>query len=451
MKKLAALLLALALLFTVSAQAEDAYMRQINQTRYVNTLFITPESYPQVCLAAYYPSILYSSSFKKEPLFASFSQPENTAIASFDMDSCFLLNEDENIQYNYQLIDNYSFETLLNKCDNDAYIIFDGSDKKAAYLAPDSARAYGLISVPEIAKGAKLYISIYLGGMGRSVSIEKQVERLTQVITQEVNRVEAEIQVTRMDPHWSVGRYTGLKMLSLEYGDQMLVFDFPEVTAKCDDGTPATAQLFPISLDDNRFEGYVCFNQASGLQVDIEMGTYSYVEYQKEENPKEVHSVTMSNGAVFDVYAYGLADGSSTMVYASHILARDAGYDRDRNYYLTIELHGNSVKWTSVEEIAATLESIVSSMGFANPDDDPYVPSAAPAAPAAPAASAASAAPAAEDKNAWACPGCSTENTGNFCANCGTKKPEDNGAWACPGCGTENTGNFCTNCGTKKP
>ncbi len=48
----------------------------------------------------------------------------------------------------------------------------------------------------------------------------------------------------------------------------------------------------------------------------------------------------------------------------------------------------------------------------------------------------------------WRCPQCGTENTGNFCNNCGTKRPS--ASWTCPSCGTVNTGNFCTNCGTKK-
>lgn len=45
----------------------------------------------------------------------------------------------------------------------------------------------------------------------------------------------------------------------------------------------------------------------------------------------------------------------------------------------------------------------------------------------------------------WTCE-CGTQNTGNFCMNCGRPKPEDTGAWAC-GCGTQNTGKFCMNCG----
>ena len=51
--------------------------------------------------------------------------------------------------------------------------------------------------------------------------------------------------------------------------------------------------------------------------------------------------------------------------------------------------------------------------------------------------------------NGWTCK-CGTVNTGNFCTNCGEKKPAASGSWKCS-CGTENTGNFCTNCGAKKP
>ena len=62
---------------------------------------------------------------------------------------------------------------------------------------------------------------------------------------------------------------------------------------------------------------------------------------------------------------------------------------------------------------------------------------AAPAAPAAPAA------------EGWTCT-CGHVNTGNFCPNCGAKKPAEPGTWTCA-CGHVNTGNFCPNCGAKKP
>ncbi len=48
----------------------------------------------------------------------------------------------------------------------------------------------------------------------------------------------------------------------------------------------------------------------------------------------------------------------------------------------------------------------------------------------------------------WVC-ACGAENTGKFCAECGTKKPEAN-TWKCA-CGSENTGKFCPECGAKRP
>ena len=49
--------------------------------------------------------------------------------------------------------------------------------------------------------------------------------------------------------------------------------------------------------------------------------------------------------------------------------------------------------------------------------------------------------------NTWKC-SCGSEATGNFCPECGSKRPEL--GWTCS-CGSVNKGKFCTNCGTKKP
>lgn len=54
-----------------------------------------------------------------------------------------------------------------------------------------------------------------------------------------------------------------------------------------------------------------------------------------------------------------------------------------------------------------------------------------------------------QSANTWKC-SCGTENTGNFCNNCGAKKPAPAGEWTCS-CGTKNTGNFCGGCGAKRP
>ena len=68
-------------------------------------------------------------------------------------------------------------------------------------------------------------------------------------------------------------------------------------------------------------------------------------------------------------------------------------------------------------------------------------PAPAPAAPAAP-------------TNGWTCSCGQSGISGNFCPNCGSKKPEPKpaaGSWKCPQCGATATGKFCPECGTKKP
>lgn len=54
-------------------------------------------------------------------------------------------------------------------------------------------------------------------------------------------------------------------------------------------------------------------------------------------------------------------------------------------------------------------------------------------------------------EEAWACPSCGAVVTGNFCKECGAKKPEAPKTWTCPSCGqTDNDGKFCKNCGAKR-
>ena len=50
---------------------------------------------------------------------------------------------------------------------------------------------------------------------------------------------------------------------------------------------------------------------------------------------------------------------------------------------------------------------------------------------------------------AWKC-SCGATASGKFCPECGAPKPADEAGWTCS-CGTVNKGKFCQNCGSKKP
>ena len=55
--------------------------------------------------------------------------------------------------------------------------------------------------------------------------------------------------------------------------------------------------------------------------------------------------------------------------------------------------------------------------------------------------------------DSWTCPKCGAAATGKFCPECGTKKPEEVPAdgWTCEKCGAVNKGKFCAECGAQKP
>ena len=56
---------------------------------------------------------------------------------------------------------------------------------------------------------------------------------------------------------------------------------------------------------------------------------------------------------------------------------------------------------------------------------------------------------AAPAKEGWKC-ACGTTVEGNFCPNCGSKKPTPETGWTCA-CGARSTGKFCPECGAAKP
>ena len=454
MKRFLALVLIAVMLASGFALAEDRpYMRQIEQNTYVLTLYITPESYPEIVLSPFYLTSIVSG--YKEPWFVRFSQPENTIMLDFDIQDCSCINEDAEVQYSYQALENYSFEGLLNECANDDYIVADGSAGYAAYIDPEYGRVYGLVGLPEISKAAKLYVSIYMHGFMPSDTEERRGEILTEAITTECERIIAEKRVALEENFWADNPYRGIKMPSLEYPSEMMVFDFPTLPVLQSDGVRVNAQTHLYALDDNNMNLCAVAGEAC-MDIEVTLENYTYLDYAMENYPEDCYTVTLPDGLEFNVHMSGITEyGYAGIVYCSLPLANDAGYSGDETYYLNIDFDGSGVRWTNEAEIGEILQIIMEGVSTADVNADPYVPGEglpagvnkadketvadAPAAEPAPAPAA----------TGWVCPACSTENTGNFCTNCGEKAPAT--SWVCPSCSAENEGNFCANCGTKRP
>lgn len=446
MKKILALVLVALMLVSGLALAEERpYMRQIHQNTYVHTLFITHESYPEIRLSPSYLSSMMSGF--SEPWVIRFDAPANAQIASFDVTECSCIDENQSIQYAYQAMDSYSFESLLNNCENDDYIIADGSAGYAAYVEPGRKSAYGLVGLPEISKSAKLYISIYRDDFMSSDTDERRAEILAEMIVAEAQRVMNAKKVQQEADFWVTNDYRGFKMPSLDHGSDMLVFDFPTLPVLTESGTTVETEAYLYALEDNR--AYLTA-AADGVSIDVtvELKTNSTPAYRKEEDPENYTTVMLSDGSQFEVHCYEMKEkGETSLVYCSKLLANDAGYGKDEPFYLQFTFDGHYMKWKSYEEITALLETVMKGVSFSDVNEDPYVPGAdvmeseveEPAA----------AEPAAAPETGWVCASCNTGNSGNFCSNCGAKAPET--GWICANCNTENEGNFCSNCGAKKP
>ena len=433
LRPLIAILLSLALLLTACAAfAEELpYLEQLSQNTYINTSLLTTESYPEVCIAPYYFSSMYISQYS-EPMFIHFPCPANTFAADFEESVVNFIDMDYGRQYVYIARENYAYETFLNNCENDDYILADGDDGLAIYLEPEDGRAYALLSAADVAKGAKLEIRIYDSSV-RNWSEQQAVDALTPLITEEAARVQNSMVIDRMDTYWTAGRFAGFNVIcnATNVNGLTLTYTLPE-------------DYFITEVDDARVSIAKIQGKDDALSADFNMETYTYVDYQLEEDPDHVSTVTI-DGADYRIYAHWYNDEKITSAYVDRVISTTAGYDGDQTLYLTIDLDPDgSYQWTDLSALEADLTQLAAGIQFnydqAVPDYHNATPYSATETPAA-------AAPASEAD--WTCSSCGTEhNTGNFCGNCGAARPTE---VTCGSCGyvvpEGETPNFCPNCG----
>ena len=451
MKKLTALMLMLALLLGACALAEGElpYVRELEQYGYYNATLLSEETYPQVCLMGSYP-FWYYNSMGNEPLFLCFPGPAGAQPASFASYWANYLDMDNMIVYGYEIHESDSFEEFLNKCEADEYIVMDGSDGMAAYIDPSdySFNAYGMLYARDFGKSAKLVIRIRLNGLDNKMPMDTRVTALTEAITAEVNRVQGAMHTETFAPYWSYGKYAGAKILDENY-EKLYAFDFQDLSVLLRDGGEATGSFALTKVDGTDVEGIYGFGDGLYAEVKYSLESYSFPAYKLEENDEQAERITLDNGSEWLFYSGNRNDdGSLYAWYASKVL--DGVTDNyDKQMYFNLQFSGSSVNWANVDACKQIMAAYDANLTSVAPQDDPYVAPEKPAEEAV-APSEEAGEPEAEAAG-WTCADCGTENTGNFCTNCGAARPEESAGWTCPDCGTENTGNFCANCGAAKP
>ncbi|MCH5286985.1 MAG: zinc ribbon domain-containing protein [Christensenellaceae bacterium] len=428
----AVLMLAVSLPLCASAEESLPYMQQLSQTQYINVSLLTTDSYPEVCIMPYYFSSAFISQYKA-PYFMHFPCPGNTFAADFNEYSATFLDMEYYRQYTYIAQESYAYETFLNNCDVDEYIIADGTGGVAIYIEPDSYRARALIGVSGIEKSTKLEIRFTDSSL-KNKSAQQVVELLTEQISAEVARIQASLTVELADHYWTEGRYAGFSVMNLTRNTEniSLTYTLPE-------------GYYVTKVDNSDVSIATVRGERDALVASFDMETYSYVNSRLEEEPEHVMTATFDD-VEYRIY-YHWYNEKILSAKVDRVLSTTAGYSGDDTLYLTIDLDPEGdYEWTSIEAMEADLATIVSGIQISvgesvtdYHDATPYAAAAVTAAQEAPAAS-----------EGWVCPACGETVTSNFCPNDGTAKPEDEN-WVCPECGETVTTNFCPNDGTAKP
>ena len=358
MKRLIAMLLGLALLCgaALAGAEETAGLPMLEAgllKNYYTGISLTAESYPQVCISPYSSGGLFESD-SKEPWYAVFPCPDGALCTEFDTSSCFLIDGENDKQYGYNLYDDYSYESFLNKCEDENNIVLDGSDKVAAYISPKGSKAYLLFGVDEIKKGAKLYVMIYLGGLSRAEEEEK-ASLLKEAALAETERLLGNIVCEKKDTFWTDGAYSGVKIVSENVKGLTMTVKMDNAAFHFTEGE-VSGTIFPVKVYSDCLDFYAVKDRKTSVSMEVKVETYSPVFYNREES--EITRATLSDGNEWGIYAGNIDDnGRPFNVYASRILSQE---DPDRPVYLNIQLDPSwGLYWADMDAFKADLDGIL--------------------------------------------------------------------------------------------
>ena len=387
MKKLLALTLALVLALGVLACAEELpYLHQLVAENYSNVLLLPKELCPTVWLSNGSSSWLFVWGYYSRSTYFTFPSPEGMLCNEFQPNYASFVNDDEAIQYSYQVFDEYSDERLFNKCSDKKYIIFDGSDGIAAYIDLEREEADAVICLDGISAKARLYVRL-MYNFSSTDTAARRTEVLTSAAKTELPRIRSQIRYHSMSgasDYWTYNAFAGFLSPSLEFGDFGIHFDLSTQLTRRLGSMTQSAPLFVAEMDDNKYTMFAEFEAGVSIQVTLNLETYSYVvDSIKKDSPGEVFTLADKSGNIFECYASGYKNLDNKLEYShlktSLLLSDKAGYYANKNYYLNIDFDLYGFKFSDNEatrksEMSRLLNEVMSGIHSFDPADYPYVP-----------------------------------------------------------------------------
>ncbi len=262
-------------------------LMQQHQDTYINTLFLSPESYPEIILGLGYLTIGFDRNVDQGFNYVHIPCPDDAVPVRFEHDACSFINEKETIQYNYHMRERYAYEDFNAEVSDDL-TVKDGSDGIAIHVIPEYGRAEALIGVPEMGKTAKLYLTIRDGGLSSRLSDQEKFDILSEIITAEVERISSSIQIKHHDQPWTYGRFSSLTMRHYDSSHDYYVFSDPEYIV--------------TQVDDTRLDGfYIEGKNEQGIvrikEVEINLTEYRGSDHWEEKSNTKILRHALGNGA----------------------------------------------------------------------------------------------------------------------------------------------------------